>query len=963
MEKSQEFVAPSQASKPASNARDKYMPMILKRNHVRSVQQLREKLLAKYPMLKNFRKRVATSTVPGGDTPENACRASRARAKNKCPPSGLRVFINTIDQEYNFFEKQTRVIAHGIDEFGNVARVEFKNFRPYFYAKFPEHWGTDVYDVNREWLDKIRGAMESAVHSLIPDTGYKRKKYANMARAAGLNSPTRLITDIRIEWHISAVGFTNDVPVPFLRIELLTPELVPYFRRVCENPLGCEARFATDAEDFVMASHKRPLKNWVADHCSELYKPSDSYTGREALDTWESDIDFTLRFQSDKQLSASSWWQIWGASEENKSTYNVDVRYVIDHNNVRSVKERESIYEKMPEDFIFLFDGEMTNKTGTGQFPDAANGDPVIQMGIQIIKTNAVYQRKTMKQAHEDGDLVAIVQSTKPIKSFISTASTEENRYPVHALNCETERVLIDSCYEIQIATNVSMFNAYNGDSFDTPYMIIRAKMLRAGMGEKISGKFDASYDPKINEYFCIGRDFNNWKGIRHRKARQITKKLGASQRADSDKVHIDGCVNIDMLKFVQIYKKFGAKGGFSLNNVSGRFLGERKLDIDHNQVYAMFQIDERRLHIAKYCNRDVELMTRLIINFDMLRFLRDMSRRAMICPQKLVDRGTEYMIRGVWHATPSVRDITLLYPTEEGKRNARGIINMFLKRTVDRCVTPQYVKPKLIMPAGAFYVRDMEGPRTLAGKKFAGAVVVEPVSGINERKSVFDFASLYPSIMRTLNICPTTLIPHYKREQVLRRTKRLAGYLNVPFEKAIWTRTDNWYVTGDKEKIETVEEALRIYTSGKDCPYDQETIDALKPDYDKLVDPDNQEYVQKWLPLAENRRPNTSDEEMRSLTPEQKRDIYIDVVEPACRLTGRTKCCVTREDMPQFVQSSIREGVFPQAERLLAAQRKKVKVRKAEAEAKVERLLLQGVSKTDKRIIELRSIAMQCDT
>ena len=45
-------------------------------------------------------------------------------------------------------------------------------------------------------------------------------------------------------------------------------------------------------------------------------------------------------------------------------------------------------------------------------------------------------------------------------------------------------------------------------------------------------------------------------------------------------------------------------------------------------------------------------------------------------------------------------------------------------------------------------------------GKKFTGAHVVDPIPGKYKNILIFDFASLYPSIIRAFNICFTTLVP-----------------------------------------------------------------------------------------------------------------------------------------------------------------------------------------------------------
>ena len=55
---------------------------------------------------------------------------------------------------------------------------------------------------------------------------------------------------------------------------------------------------------------------------------------------------------------------------------------------------------------------------------------------------------------------------------------------------------------------------------------------------------------------------------------------------------------------------------------------------------------------------------------------------------------------------------------------------------------------------------------------KYAGAFVKEPISGFYSGVSAFDFASLYPSIMRQFNISPDSYIEQIPKEQVAERRK-----------------------------------------------------------------------------------------------------------------------------------------------------------------------------------------------
>ena len=55
---------------------------------------------------------------------------------------------------------------------------------------------------------------------------------------------------------------------------------------------------------------------------------------------------------------------------------------------------------------------------------------------------------------------------------------------------------------------------------------------------------------------------------------------------------------------------------------------------------------------------------------------------------------------------------------------------------------------------------------------QFVGAFVKEPISGYHEGVSAFDFASLYPSIMRQFNVSPDSFIEKVPENKIKERRK-----------------------------------------------------------------------------------------------------------------------------------------------------------------------------------------------
>jgi DNA polymerase elongation subunit (family B) len=272
-------------------------------------------------------------------------------------------------------------------------------------------------------------------------------------------------------------------------------------------------------------------------------------------------------------------------------------------------------------------------------------------------------------------------------------------------------------------------------------------------------------------------------------------------------------------------------------------------------------------------------------------------------------------------------------------------------------------VTPRFLLPSGKFYVKELEGPRTLKeGESFAGAVVVEPDIGLKGPTSTYDFASLYPSESCSKNLCFTTMIPHRNKEEVLDKMRGFCRVARLNAENMTWERTENWFVTGERPcALTDLREAISILRA-EDCPYDAETRAALQKDVDILEDPVNAEMARKWTPLAEGRPANLADGDAPP-SDDELVDIYLRIVEPACRILGRTKTNVRRPDMPAFVQEEMREGVFPHIQKNLKQMRNAVKREMGDYCNQLEGLSREGVRDSDGSVVRLKQSVKKMDT
>jgi DNA polymerase delta subunit 1 len=174
------------------------------------------------------------------------------------------------------------------------------------------------------------------------------------------------------------------------------------------------------------------------------------------------------------------------------------------------------------------------------------------------------------------------------------------------------------------------------------------------------------------------------------------------------------GILQLDLL--VHIRREYKLER-YSLDAVSEHFLGERKIDLTPSEMFCLWAqgTPSSIARIAGYCIQDCALPLALCERLQVIPALLEMARATFVPPQWLLTRGQTIKVfsqicRKAW---------------------AEG------------------------------YMVPMEVPEGFKNEStYEGARVLDAVAGLHTdaKVLVLDFASLYPSIMRAFNICPSTL-------------------------------------------------------------------------------------------------------------------------------------------------------------------------------------------------------------
>ncbi len=211
-------------------------------------------------------------------------------------------------------------------------------------------------------------------------------------------------------------------------------------------------------------------------------------------------------------------------------------------------------------------------------------------------------------------------------------------------------------------------------------------------------------------------------------------RELGVSDRPirlERDRALLDTGMHIDLYKLfsnrsIQVYV-FGNKYlGYTLDEVSEALLGEGKIQLGTRDFYSVGVKD-----LAEYCLQDAELTFKLgnIGSRELIHLLFLLSRISKMSLEEVSRQGVSSWIRNMIFF--EYRKRNWLIPEKDEIKAIRG------ERTYSQAI--------------------------IKGKKYMGAIVLEPVPGVHFNVAVMDFASLYPSIIgrwkvsfETIN-CPHT--------------------------------------------------------------------------------------------------------------------------------------------------------------------------------------------------------------
>jgi DNA polymerase delta subunit 1 len=516
---------------------------------------------------------------------------------------------------------------------------------------------------------------------------------------------------------------------------------------------------------------------------------------------YESNFEPFMRYCHIKDILMAGWIRLpKGKYNITSDSATTQVELSIDRKLIVSMKEHQDLANFLQASWdIEVYSHDRT-------FPDpkykiTKNGN--VEYPNEIFQIATTYKYVKGNTSNKDGFLVKHLLTLKRCESIDDPNVIVEE--------CKTEKELIKRWVDTVSMMDPDIFYTYNGDSFDCMYLVERAELLGLVTSKRTGTKTykDGYLLKKLSRMTS--------------KAADIKKEyFSSSAYGDSEfnRVYIPGRLNYDLL----IHYKRGMKkyASYKLDNIASEILGQNKHDVSAKDIFDFYQrgSPEEICKIGLYCIQDTALLQRLVDKQLILITIMQLANVTFVPIGFLTTRGQTIKVYS--QILRKARQMNFLVPHTNFNEDAYAL---FIK-----CKDPhpfenddigEYVevncgksqnesnKPLVLMAKlseiiddhtfvvfsdteikrdffnikfrykrNDYYVTRMWSNDDAIDDSFTGATVLEPVPGMyKDNIAVLDFASLYPTIMISRNLCYSSFVLD---EQYL-------GIPDVNYEKIAW--------------------------------------------------------------------------------------------------------------------------------------------------------------------------------
>ena len=541
---------------------------------------------------------------------------------------------------------------------------------------------------------------------------------------------------------------------------------------------------------------------------------------------YESNFEPFMRYCHIKDILMAGWVRLpKGKFKSTQDTSTTQVEVEIDKRDIVSLRE----YQDMANFLQASWDIEVYSYDRT--FPDPKFS---VKNNGEIIYPNEIFQIATTYKYTNSSDVL--------VKHLLTLKRCEPIDNPnVIVEECKNEKELIKRWCEIISKMDPDIFYTYNGDSFDCIYLIERAVLC--GLASKKKSGSKTVYSGSILS--VLSR-------LTIKQAEIKEEYFSSSAYGDSkfNRIYIPGRLNYDLL----IHYKRGMKkySSYKLDNIASEVLKQNKHDVSAKDMFNLYErgLPEDIKRIGEYCIQDTVLLQKLVdkqliltnimqlanVTFVPIGFLTTRGQTIKVFSQILRKaRQMDFLVphtnfnEDSYSITVKMKELDVFtdedigqyieidlgnVKTADGSKTIRKTINAKVSEVIDETtviilsdteIFEEYYNRKLKYRRQEHLVSRLFTNDDETDNSFTGATVLEPVTGmyLDDNIAVLDFASLYPTIMISRNLCYSTFVLDEK-------------YLNSPdvnYETIAWNDNIEYKL---KHKCEAIGKSGK--TKGEIC-------------------------------------------------------------------------------------------------------------------------------------------------
>ncbi|QOD40120.1 UL30-DPOL [Macropodid alphaherpesvirus 4] len=441
---------------------------------------------------------------------------------------------------------------------------------------------------------------------------------------------------------------------------------------------------------------------------------------------FEGGVDATTRFVLDNEFVTFGWYRFKAGSNNSwaqqrppmafNTSSDIEVNCTADHLSVDATRQ------DLPNYKLLCFDIEC--KAGGADemaFPVAANSeDLVIQISCIIHDVPSGAIEHILMFSLGSCDLPEAYQAELKSKNLPSPTILE-----------------FDSEFELLLAF-MTFFKQY-GPEFITGYNIIN---------------FDWPFIvTKLTDIYEIPLD-----GYGRLNSRGMFKIWDVSQSSfqKRSKIKVNGAINIDMYGIITEKVKLSS---YKLNAVSEAILKDKKKDLNYRDIPTYFAAGaDKRGVIAEYCIQDSLLVSQLFFKFHPHLELSAVARLAGISLTRTIYDGQQIRVFSCLLRLASQKGFIL--PDNNARFNSSDEEHKSQPPSKENG-DPEDQEDGGSEDGDEEMAEEEQTPAHGSGRQvgYQGAKVLDPTTGFHvDPVVVFDFASLYPSIIQAHNLCFSTL-------------------------------------------------------------------------------------------------------------------------------------------------------------------------------------------------------------